>query len=628
MSGRSTQGAAALVRLDDVLIDETPRFRDRMEFTFSLSSLSSPQPVVVNGHNIVRFTVDLRSSGFAGEIAFMIRDDQAFKSTERDLLVELFRTPELLKIHLGMRPQHTQEKAATRVIPFLEIEGLSTEKSLVERVARHLSGGQVSYRLYHLRYADPAQVLWRQHFPCVLYTQTSLQAVITQNLNSYIAVDFIDTTLADIQEMIFLGLNSKNRPSERASFYDLLMWQLDETERIWLYDYTQKKYQIIKTKLLPTGIDVVADDVNDIFTYYPAPPRYAEALLNDYTEKVQNQPVVAADPQLLQCLVPGVRQDFLWNTPIELEFEHRLLQRTQAFLLPKPEFVMSYRLFPSLPYAPGAGIDFSISANQTEFASVAMAIPQEAQLEICRVFRIRISGQSLEDDVEAAYDGQAPASFELAVHVWLEAASNPARRGPPYVLPKYPVHIEGKILSEIGLPSGSTGPSAAGQPVEETYQFYPDAQTYINKYKAFIPLWNDQIITMPYNPNMDPGHFYFPAYKNERVLVALYYDKAFLKRFLDWRATAQLPLETQGDHLLLGKTPVNRTSVRHLYQDEQPVFEIERLHLVQSFDTELFQMAEGSLLLTVGTPLGAPPPGVPVAAPPAGEPPDQGPKNG
>src|SRR5262249_1778939 len=116
-------------------------------------------------------------------------------------------------------------------------------------------------------------------------------------------------------------------------------------------------------------------------------------------------------------------------------------------------------------------------------------------------------------------------------------------------------------------------------------------------------------------PNMDPGHFYFPAYKNERVLVTFYYDKAYLKRFLDWRPTAQLPLETQGDHLLLGKTPVNRTSVRHTYENQQPVFEIERLYSQGGFDTQTIKMAQGTVMVTVGTPLGAPPPGVPMSTP-------------
>ena len=114
-----------------------------------------------------------------------------------------------------------------------------------------------------------------------------------------------------------------------------------------------------------------------------------------------------------------------------------------------------------------------------------------------------------------------------------------------------------------------------------------------------IPLWKNQIITTPFNPNTLPGQFYFPAYKYERVLVDMYYDRAMISQFREWRATAQVPQATQGDQLLLGKTPVNRTSVQHFYESERPVFEIERLNL---FDSELVKIAEGNLLLQVGTP--------------------------
>ncbi len=306
-------------RLDDVVVEEIPSFGDRLEFDFQISTLQAPTPIVLSGHNVVRFSLEMRSTGFNGEMSFTVRDDTAFGGTEKDLLVTLFRTQQLLKLHLGIRPMHTQEDVpdtTNTAIPFLAIDALVTEKSLVERVARHLEGGEVSYRLYHVRFADPAQVLWRQHFPLVLYTQTSLQDVITQNLNQYFTVQFIDTTLSTIQPLIFLGMNPKNRPGERASFYDLVMWQLSETDRIWVYDYTQKVYQIIKTKTPPTPVDVVGDDVNDIFTYYPAPQRDQEAVLNDYTENVQNQLVTPADPTAMQYLVQGVRQDFQWNTQV------------------------------------------------------------------------------------------------------------------------------------------------------------------------------------------------------------------------------------------------------------------------------------------------------------------------
>lgn len=600
MSDETTRGPfgpEGLPPLDELLASESARFSDGLVFTFELSSEKTPKPVVVNGHNIVSFSLDLRRSGFAGEVRFKMVDDTTLGSTEEDLLVSLFRTPQLLKIRFGIAPEQLESvpDPGAPTEP-LEVMGLVTEKLLIEQTVRHMEGAPLSHRLYHVRFADPAQVLWRQHFPLALYTETSLADVITANSNKYVTVQFPDTTMTAVQPLIFLGLDPRNRPSERASFYDLVMWRLDETARMWIFDYAQKVYQIHKTKLPPAPIPITPDDVEEIFTYYPPPPRHGRSLLNDYTEQVQNREVTSANPQLTENLVAGVRQDALFGTAIATEFESELEERAELFTLPKPDFVLRYRLFPSAPFAPGVGVNFA--PEQIDFASETVLIPPEALAEPCRVYRVSMSGTTLEKDVLPDYDGKVAGRFACRVNVWIETAANPEPRLPAYVTPKYPVHIQGKVLSEVG------------QPQEETYQFYPDPVTSLNRYKITIPLWADQIITVPYNPNMDPGHFYFPAYKHERVLIAFYYDHAFLKRFLDWRPTAQLPLETQGDQLLLGKTPVNRTSVRHTYQNELPVFEIERLNMLKSFDTELLQMSEGSMLLSVGTPLGAPPPGV------------------
>lgn len=573
------------------LSDSAPEFRDSLIVRLEISSVISPRPVLLSGHDLRHFDLDLRDTGFSGELCVEVSDDVALQSVDRDLLIAMFRAPDLLKLRLTLEALRVDQDINV-VPPPLEINALVSERALSEHVER-LGNAPLSFRRYYFRFADAAQVLWRQHFPCELYTQKSLRQVIDAHRTTHIAIEYLDAEVGQIRPMIFLGCDAEHRGSERASFYDLLMWRLAETERSWSYDYASGVYEVAKVKLPPTAVSVTASDIEEIYTYYPAPPRAAEALLDDYTEQPQNREVPATAELLQKNLVAGVRSDFLFNTPIATEFDQEIQRRSESFTLPGPEFVLQYRQFPSSPIIPGAGVDFA--AGLINFQTEAIAVPVEALAELCRVFRISISGESAERDVRPVYDGKVPGRFACRVHIWLEAASNPDQRRPPYILPKYPVHIEGKIFSEVG------------GDLEETYQFYPDPATNISQYKVKIPLWREQVISVPYNPNMDPGHFYFPAYKNERVLIAFYYDRAYLKRFLDWRPSAQLPLETQGDQLLLGKTPMNRTAVRHIYQNELPVFEIERLNMLQSFDTELVQLSEGSLLLQVGTPLGAPP---------------------
>ena len=98
----------------------------------------------------------------------------------------------------------------------------------------------------------------------------------------------------------------------------------------------------------------------------------------------------------------------------------------------------------------------------------------------------------------------------------------------------------------------------------------------------------------PKIPGQFPGHFYFPAYKDERVLLALDHDRAWIKRFLDWRPGARLPAEGQGNHLLLGKKDGDQTSIRHLYESAKPVLAIER---TMAKDTQLIEVKEGTILI-------------------------------
>jgi hypothetical protein len=78
------------------------------------------------------------------------------------------------------------------------------------------------------------------------------------------------------------------------------------------------------------------------------------------------------------------------------------------------------------------------------------------------------------------------------------------------------------------------------------------------------------------------------------VLVALDFHTGRIERFLDWRHGARLPLDTQGNHILFGKTDTSQTSVRHTYVDEKPVFNMIR---TSEKDIEMIKLVEGNLIL-------------------------------
>jgi hypothetical protein len=106
-------------------------------------------------------------------------------------------------------------------------------------------------------------------------------------------------------------------------------------------------------------------------------------------------------------------------------------------------------------------------------------------------------------------------------------------------------------------------------------------------------LWNKEI-KIPFEPDFFTGHFYFPAYKHTRTLVALYFDCAEIDRFLEWGEDVRLPMDTQGNHILFGKNYESQTSMQHVYVDDKPLLSIER---ISGIDTELIKLEEGTLIL-------------------------------
>lgn len=563
--------------LVDLLRQRAPEYVEGLIVRVEVSSVLNPTPIVLASHNVQDFELDLRSGGFSGSLSVLVSDDSELRSTERDKLITIFRAPDLLKLRLTLQAKLLDQDVNT-LPPPLELQALVIERALEEEIAK-LGNDQLSFRRYFFRFADAAQVLWRQHFPCELFTQKSLRDVLEAHRNLHIAIEYPDPALSTVLPMIFLGCDVEHRSAERASFYDLVMWRLDELGKVWMYDYTRRVYQIQATKPRPVAIDLIPHDLERIYTYFPEYPRHQKNVLNDFVEATANQ--LLDNPKKVNF----VRQDHLFNTEIRSRFDNEVTVRTKAFSMPRPEFMVCYRHFPSKPFAPNVGIDFK--ADILDLAAEDIAIPFEAATELCRVVQLSISGTTLETDVAPVYDGNVPANFRCRTIAWLEQSSDPELRLPDYILPRYPVPIEGRVVSEQGATT------------DETYQFYPETLTQLPKYKVMIPLWANQVITTPFNPNTLPGQFYFPLYKYERVLVDLYFDRAMIRESREWRATAQLPLETQGDQLLLGKTPINRTSVQHTYENERPVFEIERLN---QLDSELVKLAEGNLLLQVGTP--------------------------
>ena len=199
------------------------------------------------------------------------------------------------------------------------------------------------------------------------------------------------------------------------------------------------------------------------------------------------------------------------------------------------------------------------------------------------MIELELDARASRPDVDVDY-GEAATTFDLSIDVRLEAKDERRVRLPSFITPHFPGTLEGKVVSEVGADD------------ETTYQIYPDAPTSVDQYRLSIPLFQNQVVTAPYEPYSGSGALYLPLYKEQRVLAAFEFDRVRIRELLTWRGEARVPLSGQGQHLFLGKTLQDNTSVLHDYQAQKPVFRILRTN---SNDTALFRLEEGKLTLRV-----------------------------
>jgi hypothetical protein len=575
--------------------------------------LGAGRPIVLEGHNITHFALDMATHGFTGEITFRVSESKWLGDPkEVDRLLRAFQGENILMLKLTIKPVFKDRKftpyltpemvpkpttliprtpyvtntgkvvphSVPLMIPQLKLVGMPvtfeegllpqalyqpiemqltavlTERAMSEHTSRTAPDVIVSYREYRARFADPAQAIWRQHFPLALYTRKSVKQVVEKHRPGLFSILFKGSDLSKTEDQIFVGCDIRNRPSERASFYDWLMWRVEKARATWEYDYNNNVYRVMRRPERAQPFEVYAEDIGKVLTYYPEESRFQEWLLNDYVPAARQ-----AQVPNLQGLT-GVWQDHLFHSEVMLEFEAEWLQRISRWKMPDPEFVLHFKRFPLKPFSPGVGLKFDL--DPMAFPNEHMVIPKEAQRGRMpsRVYRLRLRGESLEDDVSPIYQGRSDGKFKLQLAVWLQSSRDRIGRLPQYIQPRYPVDIEGVIACDN---QGSM-----------IYQYYTELLTNVKYYLVRIPLFYNQKIRVPYIPNKDTGHFYFPPYKNERVLVSLFSDRSEIKSFLDWRMTAETPLSTQGNQIVMGRELANGAAMRLWYAGEVPELWLQR----------------------------------------------------
>jgi hypothetical protein len=513
----------------------------------------------IPGGNIKGFQARVHSYGFTCRVSFIVSSEQ-----EKDTLFSSFTKTDLIQANLQLTPHFPPQ--GTSLQP-LSLTGLVTDKAiLLERTVQHapLTGNPILYRHYQVQFGDPAWVLWRQHHPFDLLVNKSMKDVIDAQKGDKIKITYNWSALETTNPIntLPLGIETGN-----GSFYDFIMWYVFAQNGVWTYSTTNNSYTLSQSKS-SDGQAVKLDglDVEECQVHFPETIRYNANLLNSYSENPQTQNITQDQA------ATGISRDYMGCYPVAQDFQNRKTLETQRLKVRNHEVRLIFRRFPTITFQPGCLVQLQGGVWSDNIFPHATTY---------RVRDIFLEGEPVNPELTADHN-LSFSSFNMNIEAQLETQGEEWVSRPSFTTPIFPIFVEGKIVSEQGDTSA------------ETFQIYQDANTQQDQYKIAIPLWNNQQVPASFNPVFFSGHFYFPAYKNERVLVRLMLHSASIDRFLDWRAGARIPMDSQGNRLLMGQTSTSQTTMSHTYEDSKPVLHVKRL---SDKDVQSIKLSEGNLLL-------------------------------
>lgn len=561
---------------------------ERLEIHFKLRAAGAEH--LIPPGNVVACDVELTSHGLRASVDFWLADPGAHGGAGTEAMLAALRGPEVIAAELSLRGLLTIRGEEA---PPLPARGVVLRRRLEETLLRQAGrAAPILLRRYRLELADPAAALWSQHFPCELYTGRSIAEVIqAQALEGAgpdlrVATRFAWEELTRARPVLCLHLD----PAAGASFYDFVLWCVHERGGVFTYDHEAAVYRLTGEKPeLHAGAPARLrdDEVARLVADFPEIDRADAQVLNSYAESAEARRIAQAQA------VPGVRRDVLVRTASGAEVDQRAAWERARRVTRGPELVAELHGFPRFALLPGARVTLPAEALWS---------PQALEEgEALRLTRVRASARRSEEQGAAAGDA-ATAVYAVELSAAFERDGEPHAPLPPFRAPRYPAHVEAKVVSERGADdeityaihqregeaSGGGGGGPAGGGPER-------AVTPRDAYKVRVPLWGDQTLLVPYEPQQGSGQIYLPAYKGARVLLELDLEGGRIVGLLDWREGAALDDGTQGGQILFGRSSAtDRTRVRHTYAGSVPTFEIDRTH---GADWSRLRLEEGAATL-------------------------------
>jgi hypothetical protein len=532
-------------------------FFDRIKATVTLTIKGTAFTVPAGA--LKKFEIEILPWGFRGSAEWWF---VCVSDPTEDTLFTPFVAKDLVEMEISLARafDEVDKGAEVKAVP-IDLKGLVLEKGVLERSFSRVEGAPVLQRRYTIRFADRGAALWRQHRPSVLYVDKAYKDLLEDNKPDGVTLAYSWSAVTTVHPILAIGLGTAVND---ASYYDFLFWLCNKENVGLYYDPAADKYTFMDAKPTGTPAKLDSEDVGSVEAYFSSTRRGSVSVLNSYTDAATAKQDIANAQA-----VTGVRTDYVIRSSISSDLTDRVTLETSRAKLDEPRARVEFKVFPAIPLFPSTELTLGEEWSTKIFQNA----------NTYRVISAKVTGEAVSQEATDDMD-ELTNRYKLDYALDLELDADPAVRYPPFVRPAWPFYVEGKVLSETGADD------------ELTFQPYNDATTSLDYYKVKIPLYANQQVIVPYEPVTFSGHFFFPLIKDERVLVALGFDKARIRSFLDWRPSGRLPTDTQGNHLLVGKKDKNITSISHTYADSIPTLTILR---TLDTDTQTITITEGMI---------------------------------
>jgi hypothetical protein len=520
----------------------------------------------IPGGNVRAVAMVLTPWGCEGTVELVVQDDQTRGGQYTDDLLADFQKDDLGEITISATGVWSDAETSP-TLQTIETRGLVVGRTFTEKIYdRGFAERPVLYRRYKVRFVDAARALWRQHHPTSLHVEQSFQDVLDANKGDKITLSYDWETLSTAVPMVYFSLE----PKAGASFYDLLIWYVRENAGVLTFDHTAGSYKLASAKdSSGTASPLPRDDVGDVTWEIGEPARYAPRVLDVSAQSPQLSAITNEDA------ATGMYRDVVLCTDVAQDVDDQVTLETARVRAPLTHLLLSFERFPTVAVSPGSLV--TVSSGGGFSSSIRGASGS------LRVVELSLTARALDQGPDLDY-GDTATGFELELSARLEDEADPFVHLPAFCPPRFPGYLEGTVVSEVG------------EDTDVTYEIYTNEDTSIDEYKVTIPAFESKQIKAPYLSTQATGTFYLPVYKDARVRVACFFDRAEIVRLLDHRPDAKVAQDGQGHHLLFGKSSTSQTSVLHDYQDDKPVLRVLRTN---SSDTVLMQLEEGKLTLKV-----------------------------